>query len=356
MNEDANQLLGRIEAAGLGDIYNLLGEGNIRAHDWEKMASVLPEDTRILWRFLMLGGPLTVEQGDRWLGREGLGFLQRHRLCGAAESGLTLGRLSLFSFRGTRFFAERNPFGRACFSDDSRALMTMVPRLEEGTCLSLYPGSGASVLPLASRSRVEVSFAKHLANRGLIRANLELNGAEASPRFLAADRGPKPRSYDVIVASPPCGLEVPGGRLAGWMSGGRDGRARLREVLSLAEKSLAANGTLAMTFLFFSDPEPKVMEEQLRAFLGRSELGWNLTVCSKHFLEPGSPVFNMLFSATVGEKAGGAAVILKKMLSRLKRMKFRAVYLIKGRFSRTPAPARREVVNYSEMYYGAWVF
>jgi hypothetical protein len=234
--------------------------------------------------------------------------------------------------------------------------MTLVPRREQGTCLSLYPASGASVLPLASRSAVEVSFSNGPLNRGLISANLELNGAGANPRFLALDRRSNPGPYDVIVASPPCGLEVTGARLAAWMSGGRDGRQRLREVLDLGQKALAPGGTLVMTFLFFSDPEPKAMEEQLRAFLGKSGLSWGLTVCSKHFLEPGAPVFNMLLSATVGRKAAGAAEVLKKLLRHLRRMKFGAVYMIKGRFSRRPAPTQRQIVNYSEIYYGAWVF
>jgi hypothetical protein len=356
MNESAHQLLQRIETAGLADVYNLLGEGNTRAHDWEKMAPALPGETQALWRFFMLGRPLPAQRAARLLGKEALGFLQRHKLCRAADGELTLGDLSLLSFRGTRFFAERSPFGRSCFSDDTRALMTLVPRRERGTCLSLYPGSGASVLPLASRSTVEVSFLHGPVNRGLIRANLELNAAGASPRFLALERCPNPGPYDVIAASPPCGLEVSGGRLAAWMSGGRDGRQRLREVLDLAEKALAPGGTLAMTFLFFSDPDPKAMEEQLRAFLGKSGLSWSLTVCSKHFLEPGAPVFNTLLNAAVGGKAAGAAKVLKKLLRHLRRLKFGAVYLIKGRFSRAPAPVRREMANYSEMYYGAWVF
>jgi hypothetical protein len=356
MNPGAIQLLRRIEAAGLADSYNLLGEGNVRAHDWERMAPVLPEETQALWRFFMLGGPLPAERAARLLGSEALGFLERHKLCRAANGDLTLGPLSLLSFRGTRFFAEWNLLGRACFSDDIRVLMTLVPWRERGTCLSLYPGSGASVLPLASRSAVEMSFSNGPVNRGLIRANLELNAAEASPRFLAPHRSPNAGPYDVIVASPPCGLDVSGGRLAAWMSGGRDGRRRLREVLDLAEKALAPEGTLAMTFLFFSDPEPKAMEEQLRAFLGKWGLSWSLTVCSKHFLEPGAPVFNMLLSAAVGGKAAGAAEILDKMLRHLRRMKLGAVYLIKGRFSRPPEPARREMIDYSEMYYGTWLF
>jgi hypothetical protein len=356
MREEAINLCRKLEAAGFFAAYSLLGDGNFRPYDWEKMAGQLPEDTQALWRFFLLGSRLSEGEARRLLGEPALAFLDEHKLCCRADGGMNLGYLSLISYRGATFFVERTATPRSYFGEDTKALMSMVPRLEKGKCLCLYGRSGAAVLPLASHSPVETTFSRGRYSREVLKANLLLNQAQASPRFLSSPSAETRASYDVVIAAPPSTFEPPGIKMPEPIGGGRDGLKHVRDVLRRSKKLLSPEGVLIMTFMFFSKAESKDMRERLGAVLEKYDLSYSLMICSRHSMQPGVPVFNMMFSLATSGKPAAAEAVAKRMMHHVKTMKFEAAYLVKGRFSLTPRPARREIIDYSDLYYGSWTF
>jgi len=234
--------------------------------------------------------------------------------------------------------------------------MSLTPPLEEGKCLCLYPGSGAAVLPIATGTRVETTFALGSYNEDIIRANLELNEASGEHSFLKA-LGPTVKGpYDVIFAAPPSAFEPAEIKMPKFIAGGKDGLKFVRQVLSKSEKLLAPGGKLLMTFMFFSESDSKVMRERLKSFLDETGLGYTAIVSGKHLMQPGVPIFNMMFGAVATGKEAAGEVIATQMLNHVKEMKFEAAYLIKGTFQSMAENVPRELVDYSELYYGAWSF
>lgn len=356
MKTEATILLRRLEAAGFFAAYGLLGDGNFRPYDWEKMAGQLPEDTQALWRFFLLGGGVPEARLRQLLGAPALDFLNEHKLCGHANGELNLGSLSLLSYRASTFFVERTAMPRAYFGEDTKALMSLVPRIEAGKCLCLYPRSGAAVLPLVAHSPVEMTFSRGRYSREILQANLLLNEAQASPRFLSSASAETKEMYNVVIAAPPSTFEPAGIKMPEPIGGGRDGLKYVRDVLAKSEKLLLPEGSLLMTFMYFSASDSKVMKESLGAVLGKYDLDYRLMICGKHLMEPGVPVFNMIFSLATSGKPAAAENVAKRMVSHVKRMKFEAAYLVKGWFSPKSRLVRREIIDYSDLYYGSWTF
>jgi hypothetical protein len=84
-------LIQRLRHAGFFDLYSLLGDGNLRPYDWEKMSAKLPAEVAPLWRFFLLGGKLSPAAARRLLGAPAVEFLAAHKLAGRAGNALTLG-------------------------------------------------------------------------------------------------------------------------------------------------------------------------------------------------------------------------------------------------------------------------
>ena len=183
-----------------------------------------------------------------------------------------------------------------------------------------------------------------------------LSGAPFTNSFLPSASAENTASYDVVVAAPPSTFEPPGIRMPEAIGGGRDGLKHVRDVLAKSETLLSPEGALLMTFMFFSTTDSKVMKESLRAVLGKYGLSYSLMICSKHLMQPGVPVFNMMFSLATSGKPAAAEAVAKRMLNHVKTMKFEAAYLVKGRFSLKPRPVLREIIDYSDLYYGSWTF
>ena len=61
IKSDVSLLLRRLETAGYFVNYGLLGDGNFRPYDWEKMAGLLTGDFQELWRFFLLGGATVLD-------------------------------------------------------------------------------------------------------------------------------------------------------------------------------------------------------------------------------------------------------------------------------------------------------
>lgn len=282
--------------------------------------------------------------------------LRRLDVCEGANGEMKLGSLSLVTYRGNTFFVDRGATPKAYFGDDTKALMTMLPKREKAKCLCLYSNTSLALLPLASRSEVEITYACGPHDRTMVQANLCLNGALGDCRFVPGFPAKRRAAFDLIVASCPSTFEPPGIKMPRTIAGGRDGQKHLRELLAKGGRLLAPDGSLLTTFLFFAEADSKGMHEKLARLIEPHRLGYRLVVCSKHLMQPGIPVFNMLFGLATAGRPNAAEAIAKKMLNYVRTMKFEAAYLIKGRFVPGSGSAPQEIIDYSDTYYGSWTF
>jgi hypothetical protein len=357
MNDGAIPFTQKVRGSGLVEHYILLGEGNMRRWDWEKMSAKLQGDTLAIWRFLLLGAKIPEAEAEKLLGKQAVGFLTRHKLLQNVKGEVSLGAACLLTYRDHLFFADMGSQARTLFSDETRALISMLPRMKKGNCLCMYPTTGVEVLPLISNSDVEVSFLDEEKKRPLLEANLELGALGKKHSFISKAKAVK-SSFDLIMSSPPSCISIPGIPLPNFVAGGPDGWKWVNETLRIAEKSLAPDGTVVMVFMFFGAAESAGMEKQIRAKLEPYDLDYRLMIPSKMLMEPGVPIFNQLVALSGHfSKAKNAESIIGKVLTYLKKQQYGAVYLVKGVFSRTQGATRREeVTNYSDDYYGTWTF
>jgi hypothetical protein len=356
MKSAGSALVDRLQRAGLLAILSLPGDGGLRAYDWEKMVPQLPAATQELWRFFLLGAGLPVSRLRELLGDAAIDFLRAHRLCGGDNGEISLGSLSLVYYKRMCFFIERSSQPRAYFGEDTKALLTLLPAgLKTGRCLCLYPGTGAQILPLAAGREIEFTFAGGQYDRGILEANLQMNGGTGKARFLKSlPKGTG--NYDLIVAAPPSTFEPPGVKMPKMVAGGRDGLRWVREVLSVGEKSLTADGELCVIFIFYGPKDSAVAKEKLKGFLDDRALDYRLILCSKHSLEPGVPVFNMLLGTAAASKPQDAPKIAEKMTRHLRGLGVDTAYLVKATFRPRATEAQREMVDFSDLYYGSWTF
>ncbi len=356
MKNGAHILLSRLEAAGILALYSLLGDGNSRPFDWDKMASAMSGDTALLWRFMYTGGRLSPAKAETLLGGEALEFLRDHKLCRKVKGEWTLGSVSLVTFRGVALFIERAVMPAGYFGEDTKALMALAPKVTTGKCLCLYPGSGAGVLPAIANSEVETTFALGQYNRELIQANLLLNDAQGESRFVGSVALARKDKFDLIVAAPPSVFEPGGVKMPPLIAGGADGLKYVRQVLGDAGKLLVKDGRLVMTFMWFGQADANKFRQELAAFLRRWVLEYRVIISSKHLMQPGVPMFNMLFSSAAAGKHASPNTVAKRLLAYTKAKKFEAAYLIRAAFTNCRGRASGEIIDFSDLYYGAWMF
>lgn len=357
MKDGAVPLLKKIRSVGMLQHYVLLGEGNMRRWDWEKIAGKLQGETRDFWKFFLLGEKFPEAEVVKMLGKEALGFLSRHQLCKQADGQVTLGTACLLSYRDHLFFADMGTADRTLFSDENRALITLLPKLTEGRCLSLYPTTGAEVLPIAVNPGVQVYFLQSDSKRNLLEANLEMGTPVKNYQFISKAQALKTQ-FDLIMASPPSCISVKGLPLPATVAGGPDGLRWVKECIRIAEKALGPHGEMAMIFMFFSDSESAAMEKHLHSEFDPFGLNYRMMVTSKMLLEPGVPIFNQLvgLSGYFNGKNLTGEVVVAKVMDYLKAKKYTGVYLIKAVFTKPNGSVHHEITNYSDDYYGTWTF
>ena len=352
----AKALLERLEETSFFTHYSMLGDGNVRQYDWEKIGAKLTGLERRLWDFLLVGQALAPKEAAALLGEPALNFLLRHKLCTKAKGKLSLGLYRLVRYWGLCLFIER-PSAATYIGDDTKALLACLPRRTGGRCLSLFSAGGLEVLPLAA-SGMELDFVGLKASEGVLRANLELNAAAgAAPHWQFPSRSSG--KYDLMVSNPPYLFEPAGVKMPKYAAGGPDGLKCVRTFLKTASTQLNPDGLAIASFAFFADVEAPAMEQRLRAFLAPYGLNYELAISSKLLMEPGVPVFNQVLSMAVSGSATppNMDVLVKKTMACIKRKQFGAAHLLKGRFWKggKGQPAEQQITNYSSSYYGTWI-
>ncbi|MEI6076262.1 MAG: hypothetical protein WCS94_11845 [Verrucomicrobiota bacterium] len=353
MDNGAKALLDRIEQSSIMDHYSLLGDGNIRPYDWERVEARLAGNQRGLWRFFLLGQGLSEAEAAELLGQTALDFLLRHKLCRAVKGKLSMGTVRLVSYCGGRFFVERGTSVSAYLGEDVKALMAIMPRMYQGRCLCLYPAGAVEVWPLAATPELELDFAEIKTRPEILQANLELNFA-ATTRRVVRSFGARDAKYDLIVSNVPSYFQPPGVKLPKHAAGGSDGLKCLRRALALAKKMLTEEGEAVMTFVFFAAPDSRDMEARLSTLLKPFGLDYSIVVSSKLLMEPGVPIFNHLVSLAEISHPDELDSVMKKTLRHGVKKHFGAVYLIRGRFWKSAKPIMQRITNYSDTYYGTW--
>lgn len=356
MKNDASEFLDRLRELGFFEMHSLLGDGNVRGWDWEKMAPQLHGSLLDAWRFLLLGQVLPRRQTLDALGAPGLRFLEELGLCRRTGPDVSLETTSLISYRNRPFFIDRNPIAGARFTEENKALVSLLPREAEGECLHLYPSTGAEILQLIALPNLRINLPKSASQNAILMANLALHASDRNYRFVPLSRGQSEEHFDLIVANPPSYFEPQGLKLPRHITGGTDGRKCVREALEIGAKTLTEKGELLMNCVFFSGGDSAAMETELRALFETRDLDYCAVVCSKLLMEPGVPVFNQIVSCLTLSNKLPAEAVVEKLLGHLKRKNFGAAYLVKGRFFRRQNPSRREITNYSDLYYGTWTF
>ena len=354
-SKGAKALLARIEQTGFIAHYAMLGDGNIRQYDWEKIEAKLTGLEKGLWRFLLMGESLKRAEASRLLGKSALDFLLRHKLCVTTKGKLSLGNLRLVRLWGRTFFVERSLATLAYLGDDTKALLAIVPSLAKGRCLSLYTAGGVEVMPLVASAGVEINFADVKAHEGILRANLELNSVAQQTQAWQLSRNGQ-GSYDFIISSPPCYVQAPGVKLPDYVSGGPDGLKCVRRVLEAGRRELAPGGQLLMTFAFCAEMENSAMEQRLRETLDPYGLSYLVTVSSKLLMEPGVPIFNHLISTVRASGPEAVQTAVHKTMAHIGRKRLTAAHLLTARLWKPSngGQLERQITNYSDFYYGTW--
>jgi hypothetical protein len=351
----AKALVNRIEETAFFAHYSLLGDGNIRHYDWEKLSAKMVGLEKRLWKFLLLGEAVSRKEAVEMLGAAALKFLQRHKLCEVSKGKISMGGVRLVRYWGMSFFIERGPIAATYIGDDAKALLAVLPNLTQGRCLSLYSAGGLEVMPLVMASKVEINFASPRANENILHANLEMNAAQGKPTPWTFSRNGS-GSYDLIVSNPPCYFQAAGVKMAKFASGGPDGLKYVRKVLEAARTELAPGGLALMTFGFFAEVDAAAMEKRLRALLDPYGLNYLVAVTSKLLMEPGVPIFNHMISSTVINSQPEVAGVMTKTMDHIHRRHYGAVHLLKARLwkNQTGQPLDQQITNYSDSYYGMW--
>lgn len=352
----AKALLKRIEGTAFFAHYSLLGDGNVRPYDWEKVGAQLTGLEKELWKFFLQGGSLSKTEAERWLGEPALDFLLRHKLCTTTDGQLALDKMRLIRYCGMTFFVKYDSSAWCYIGEDTKALLAFLPRMKRGRCLSLFTAGGIEILPLVASS-VELTFADLKADENILRANLELNAPDEGPgpwQFSRNGSG----SYDLIVSNPPFLFQPTGIKLPKYAAGGPDGLKCVRKFLQAASTELKPDGSAITTFAFFADLDRNAMEQRLRALLDAYGLNYVVAISSKLLMEPGVPMFNQLLAcAAATSQTKEVEPLLKKIVDHARRKKFAAVHLLKGRFWKPEAgkPVEQQITNYSDSYYGTWI-
>jgi hypothetical protein len=353
----AKALLNRLEETAFFAHYSLLGDGNVRQYDWEKLGAKMTGLEKDLWGFFLLSQPRSKKEVLEMLGQPALDFLLHHKLCTTVKGKLSMGILRLVRFWGLTLFIERGASAASFIGDDTKALLAFLPKLNKGRCLSMFTAGGLEVLPLTVAPQVELTFTGIKTKEGILSANLELNameGAKQSWKFAASTSG----EYDLIVSNPPCLFEPPGVKIPKFASGGPDGLKSVRKFMEAASTKLKPGGLAISSFAYFSDVDNTLMEQRLRAFLAPYGMNYVIAVASKLLMESGVPVFNQLVSAAVhGPKPPQMEAVVKRTMEYIDEKKFGAVHLLKGRFWKGAKgqPLEQQITNYSDSYYGTWI-
>jgi hypothetical protein len=363
MNDTGHSLLPELKAAlaahGYFAAYSLLGDGNVRAWDWNQMRAQLNGPLLTLWDFFLNGAAVNREVIEGCLPDGAVKLLLDRGIARATGEKLSLGGYSLISYAGHAFFIDRTLSSRAFFGEETKALMSLLPLPARGLALSLFTSCGVELLRAVAEPG-ELRIGESHCEAAVLSSNLELNGARnGHPRRSAASilREPKAR-FDRIIANGLGFIEPPGVRLPRSVSGGPDGHRRLASILKVAAKTLTDDGELSFVTLRFGTESGQQTAADLAQSFQRHGLACQVYITGKYRLEPWIPIFGQMVGLAVHGKKMAAGPMADRFLQHFEKRGVNTVYLVKGRAARSDDAwhGHAGIFDFSDAYYGSWTF
>jgi hypothetical protein len=353
-----SELPARLEQFGFFDKYLLLGDGNLRHWDWNRVKDLLPEDLAVLWTFFLCGQKVRRSKLRRLLPESLLEELAQRGICYLLQDHCSLKEYSLISYNGHPVFVDRSLCSQAYFGEESKALLTLLPARCEGGVLVLNAGCGIEGIAAARRGAHPVTLVSNEFNPAVVEANLLLNGIqEGIGVYRYKELSEKPAApYQFVLANGVGYIQASGVKLPAAIAGGLDGHNRMAQTLQVARDYLAAHGRLGLAVLFYSDYRNPVMHRHWDQWMTRYELDYDVSVASKFRLEPGVPVFNQLLAAATAQNKKKASHLVDQLMGHLASQQVDAAYLVKGICKRSIGTSGKRITDFSETYYGTWTF
>jgi methylase of polypeptide subunit release factors len=211
---------------------------------------------------------------------------------------------------------------RMYLGEDSLALLVrLMPPQNAGRCLDLCAGSGLLGLQ-AARLRYQVIAVESNDDAcRLARLNGVLNGLSDHFEVRAGDLyGPvESERFDWIVANPPC-LPYPESlRCPAIGSGGSDGLAFTRRIVSSLGKRLTEQGEAQLIGMTLDKERTPNKLPEVAELLARQQLDGTVTIISRTCLEPGTRFHALLtqaISCASGASVHQVAAAYAELLSR----------------------------------------
>lgn len=321
--EEARDDLGRLGDAlawsGLAEYVACFDPFRPRGSDWERCRSEAPERLQPLIDLFLLG---------REVLRDALPRPLRTELVALEATGLLRSRAGAVAMRGGVVILpvfgrwlichppQANP--RFYFGDDTVALLARSMPKAGGSCLDLCSGPGMLAMHAAGSADQVVAVERSPEAAQTARLNVALNRLSRRIEVIEGDLyGPVAgRSFDTVIANPPM-LPIPAG-LAGPTigSGGEDGLAVTRRILSGLPAVLAPDGTAQIIGMVLSDGvRPLGLDEALRG--AASGLDLIVSILSNSSLEEGGPFLEAMVAAVAhscGEDHGKVRAAYRGLL------------------------------------------
>lgn len=337
------------------DTYQLLGDGNLRAWDWNRMHHQLPAPLKDYWGLFLVGKRMSLRKAASLVPEHVLDLLGRMQLLENRADAVQL-KHSLISYHGIPFFTDRVVLPVVpSFGEEQKALISFIPPSISSPVGICHSGTGLEAVAAANRGSNHVQLYAPFANPDLLQANLQLNQVQhqveiSRPTNPWAAHPPK-QVYANLTALPSPSPEV----LPPSVFGGERGHRRLTELLEMAP-CMEPEGCCLWIAYFFSKHDPNRIQEDLKRFFSESTVASHVQVISKYRLEPGTPLFNQLLAFAQKQSRRSIKTLVDLFLDHFEKMDVDAGYLLKGRTTPGDPDKRLTITDFSELYYGNWTF
>jgi len=310
---------------------------------------------KLLWDAFLCGAEVSRAALEKAVTKPVVQSLRDRGICSAPAGKIKFGFNSLINCGGFAFFVNRGSLAEGYFGEDSRLLMSLRPRLEEGRALCLHTGTGAEIMALSAGGVAGMDIEAPPELSPYITTNLELNGLAGRARVAAPGADAPDGGYDAIIARVPGLLEFAGIQFPPLVSGGPGRLERWKELLARAQAELSARGRLVFIGPFYSGKESRLAARQLEELFAEHGLSASINISSKLAMELGIPIFNQTLAA--GEVCGKRprAELLPLFEKELEARGCTHAYLVKGIAWKSRRGAPGSLLDLSEHYYGTWL-
>ena len=344
----------RLSDLGFYQAYRTFGDGNMRVWDWDYTAGLLTAEAERVWRFFLCREKLSRTEVTKILGAAVLATLLTSGLCHETKAGVSMGKSALISYQGHPFFVEISPEPRSMLTEDSKAVISAIPRPDFQRCLSLYSGGGVECLGLNHHPDREVTFIQPEADPRFLKANWELNSCTSNFSVSKSWKLPKASTFDLVLARIPSWALPAKYSPEMFCSGGADGLKELNRCFKFVAPRLADGGVFSFSCLLYGEEKVATAWPRLQGIA--EAVGLNLTaVCSsRQSLEPGIPLFGHLLGFLQYRTKASTRELLETLLNHFGEHRMSHVHFLRATAKMSSGSPRHSLLDLSDRYYGNW--